>query len=90
MSMLCVILAKKFYKIHSIKESIEICILLNINKHFISLPKSHLNTTIFRCLEPKVLIVLIEYHKIYLYSIKVLIEYQKTFYFIFKKPFKIP
>jgi len=79
MSMLCVFLTKESHKIHSIKQSIKICILLNTNRHLISQPKSHSNTTGFRCPEQK---VLIEYHKIYLYSIKVLIEYQKTFLFL--------
>jgi len=78
MKMLCVFLSKKSHKIHCIKESIKICILLNTNRHFISRPKSHLNTTGFRCPEQK---VLIEYLKIYLYSINVLIEYHKTFLF---------
>jgi hypothetical protein len=82
MSMLYVFLVKKSHKIHSIKESIKICILLNINRHFISQSKSHFNTTGFRCIEQKILIVLIEYRKIYLYSIKILIEYHKTFLFL--------
>jgi len=69
------LLTKKSHKIHFIKESIEIYVFLNTNGHFISNEKSQLNTNGFRCIVKRILIVLIEYHKIYLYFRKVLIEY---------------
>jgi hypothetical protein len=73
------ILTKKSHKILLVVESIEICIILNIKGHFVSHMKSQLNTNGFRCLKKKILIVLIEYHKIYLDFIKILIQYHKTF-----------
>jgi hypothetical protein len=50
---------------------------LNTKRHYKSPEKSQLNTSRFRCIEKKILIVLIEYHKIYLDFIRVMIEYHK-------------
>jgi hypothetical protein len=75
--LLCVFLTKKSHKIHSMKESVEICKFLNTKRHFRSLEKSQLNTNGFWCLEKKIFIVFIEYLEIFLNFIKVLIEYHK-------------
>ena len=70
-----IFLTKKSHKIHSIQESIKIYRLLNTSRQFISHEKSQLNTNGFCCHKKKVMIVLIEYNKICLHFIKVMIEY---------------
>jgi hypothetical protein len=78
--LVCVCLTKKTRKILFMEESIEICTILNTKRHFKSHQKSQSKTTRFRCPKKKILIVLIEYHKIYLNFIKVLIQYHKFFF----------
>ena len=79
MEVVFILLTKKSHKIHSIQESIKIDRLLNSKRQLTSHEKSQLNTNRIGCPEKKLLIVLIEYHKIFLYFIKVLIEYHHTF-----------
>ena len=75
MAVVFIPLTKKSHKIHYIQESIKIYRLLNTKRQFTSHEKSQLDTNGIGCPEKKVMIVLIEYHKIVLYFIKVLIEY---------------
>ena len=66
MGVVFILLTRKSHKIHSIQESIKIYRLLNTKKQFTSHEKSQLDTNGIVCPRKKeVLIVLIEYHKIF-------------------------